>query len=74
VSWCTAERVVDKKLGFEVRKLYADAVRRCIRCDFDGSDMSLENEGYQRAFFESVVIPLETTLRQLSWKTMDRHV
>ncbi|KAH6625409.1 hypothetical protein C7974DRAFT_200955 [Boeremia exigua] len=66
VSWCTAERLVDNELEFEAGKRYADAVRRCIRCDFDRSDMSLDSESFQQAVFEGVVVPLETTLQQFS--------
>lgn len=66
VAWCTAERLVDNELEFEAGKRYSDAVRRCIRCDFDRSDMSLDNESFQQAVFEGVVLPLETTLQQFS--------
>lgn len=65
-TWCTAERPVDNELEFEAGKRYSDAVRRCIRCDFDRSDMNLNNESFQRAVFDGVVVPLETTLQQWS--------
>lgn len=66
VAWCTAERLVDSELEFEAGKRFSDAVRRCIHCDFDRSDMSLNNENFQQAVFEGVVVPLELTLQQFN--------
>ena len=41
VSWCTAEHLVENDLEFEAGKRYSDAVRRCIRCDFNQKDVDL---------------------------------
>jgi hypothetical protein len=66
VAWCTAERLVENEIEFEAGKRYSDAVRRCIRCDFDRRDFSLDDEGFQGCVYEGVVGSLETTLRQFS--------
>lgn len=64
-AWCTAERIVETELEYEAGKRYADAVRRCIWCDFDRNmkDMSLGAESFQQAVFLGVLLPLERTLR-----------
>ncbi|MCJ1324464.1 hypothetical protein MMC10_001126 [Thelotrema lepadinum] len=57
-DWAAAKRLVDvvlKKAGSR----YADAVRRCIHCDFDQREVSLENETFRRAVYEGVLGPLE---------------
>ena len=66
VEWCTAERLVENELEFEAGKRYSDAVRRCIRCDFDRKDTRLEDQGFQEAVWEGVVSALERTLKQFS--------
>jgi hypothetical protein len=66
VTWCTAVRLIETEIEFEAGKRYSDAVRRCIRCDFDRSDMSLDNENFQRAVYEGVVMLLERTLQQFT--------
>ncbi|KAF2867800.1 hypothetical protein BDV95DRAFT_502195 [Massariosphaeria phaeospora] len=66
VAWCTAERVVENEIEFEAGKRYSDAVRRCIRCDFDRKDMSLDNESFQQAVYDGVVSLLEKTLQQFN--------
>lgn len=63
IAWCTAERIVENELEFEAGKRYSDAVRRCIRCDFDRKVNDLENKGFQQAVFNGVVVPLQTTLQ-----------
>jgi hypothetical protein len=66
VAWCTAERLLRADLPFEAGKQYADVVRRCIRCDFDRTDLDLDNESFQRAVYDGVVAPLEMNLKQFS--------
>ena len=66
VTWCTAERLIENEIEFEAEKGYSDAVRRCVRCDFDRSDMSLDKETFQRAVYEGVVKLLEQTLQQFT--------
>ncbi|KAF2122662.1 hypothetical protein BDV96DRAFT_639235 [Lophiotrema nucula] len=66
VAWCTAERLVEHELEFEAGTRYSDAVRRCIRCDFDRKDLSLDNESFQHAVYDGVVAPLEKTLQQFN--------
>jgi hypothetical protein len=64
VAWCTAMRLAEEDIEFQAGKRYADAVRRCIRCDFNQTDPNLENEDFQQAVFEGVVVPIERTLEQ----------
>ncbi|MDE2312744.1 MAG: alpha/beta hydrolase, partial [Elusimicrobia bacterium] len=42
---------------------YGDAVRHCIRCDFDLQETSLEDERFQEAVYDGVVGLLEDDLR-----------
>jgi len=64
--WCTAERLVEEEIAFEAGPLYADAVRRCIRCDFNQKTSSLDDQDFQQAVFDGVVAPLETTLHRFN--------
>ena len=54
----TADRLVDE-LYSEAGGKYSDAVRRCIRCDFDRRASSLEDVQFQRAVYEGVVAQLK---------------
>ncbi|KAF1961193.1 hypothetical protein CC80DRAFT_232468 [Byssothecium circinans] len=54
----TADRLVDE-LYSDAGGKYADAVRRCIRCDFDHRATSLENTAFQRAVYQGVVAQLK---------------
>jgi hypothetical protein len=66
VEWCTADRLIEEEIEFEAGKRYSDAVRRCIRCDFDRKDMSLDNESFQHAVYDGVVALLEKTLQHFT--------
>ncbi|KAF2822061.1 hypothetical protein CC86DRAFT_95126 [Ophiobolus disseminans] len=61
--WCTAERLIDEEIALEAGQLYADAVRRCVRCDFNRKTYSLDDQDFQQAVFDGVVAPLEKTLQ-----------
>jgi len=63
VTWCTAERLLDEDIEFNAPTHYVEAVRRCIRCDFNRKESSLDDEAFQQAVFEGVVAPLEKTLQ-----------
>ena len=54
----TADRLVDE-LYSEAGGKYSDAVRRCIRCDFDRRASSLEDAQFQRAVYQGVVAQLK---------------
>jgi hypothetical protein len=65
IIWCTVDRILENKLiEAEAGPRYQEAVRRCIRCDFDQTVSSLDDSNFQRAVFEGVVAPLEKTLQQ----------
>lgn len=56
-EWNTADRLVNH-LYDEVGCFYADAVRRCIRCDFDRKSCCLDDVAFQKAVYQGVVSPL----------------
>lgn len=64
--WCTADRLIEEEIAFQAGPLYADAVRRCIRCDFNKPSSSLEDQDFQQAVFDGVVAPLEKTLQRFN--------
>lgn len=64
--WCTAERLIDEEIALVGGQLYADAVRRCIRCDFNKRSLSLDDQDFQQAVFDGVVGPLEKTLQRFN--------
>ena len=57
-EWNIADRLVDE-LYSEAGGKYSDAVRRCIRCDFDRRASSLEDSAFQRAVYQGVVSQLK---------------
>jgi hypothetical protein len=57
-EWNTADRLVDE-LYSEAGSKYGDAVRRCIRCDFDCRASSLEDVQFQREVYQGVVAQLK---------------
>jgi len=59
-EWNTADRLVEE-LYNEAGGRYSDAVRRCIRCDFDRRASSLVDVAFQRAVYQGVVIQLKET-------------
>ena len=63
LDWVAADRLVEDVYD-EGGSRYGDAVRRCIRCDFDQRGTSLEDEGFQHAVYEGVVLLLEDDLKQ----------
>jgi hypothetical protein len=63
-DWCAADRLVRHELEYEAGKTYKEAVRRCLQCDFNSPDGNLNDQELQKAVFEGVVLPLETTFKQ----------
>jgi hypothetical protein len=66
VVWCTAERLIEEEITLEAGQPYSDAVRRCIRCDFNRKTSSLDDQDFQQAVFDGVVAPLEKTLQRFN--------
>nr|POF20020.1 hypothetical protein CFP56_52269 [Quercus suber] len=65
----TANRMLDKVYAkFGAR--YGDAVRRCILCEFDQRQTSLEDEAFRRAVYDNVVTVLDEEVRQFFGQTM----
>ena len=45
---------------------YSDAVRRCIRCEFDQTTANLDDVAFRRAVYRGVIAPLEDISREFS--------
>lgn len=63
----TAERL-QKRVKYDAGTNWADAIRRCIYCEFDQHDTSLENEDFRQAVYQGVVLPLCGDLRYFCGK------
>jgi len=61
-DWMTANRLLEDVYDQE-GTLYGDAARRCIRCDFNQREESMENDELRQAVFQGVVVPLEDHFR-----------
>jgi hypothetical protein len=59
-EWNAADRLVEE-LYNEAGSRYSDAVRRCIRCDFDRRASSLVDTAFQQAVYQGVVVQLKET-------------
>ncbi|KAF2006150.1 hypothetical protein P154DRAFT_529843 [Amniculicola lignicola CBS 123094] len=57
-EWNTADRLAEE-LYHEAGGKYSDAVRRCIRCDFDHRANRLEDTTFQKAVYQGVVEQLK---------------
>jgi hypothetical protein len=57
-EFTTADRLAEALLT-EAGARYSDAVRRCIRCDFDQRASSLEDVKFQKAVYQGVVAQLQ---------------
>jgi hypothetical protein len=59
IEWTMVNRLVDELYSDGAGPKYSDAVRRCIRCDFDRRTNELENAEFQKAVFQGVVSQLK---------------
>lgn len=50
---------------------YADAVHRCLRCDFTPEQTNLDDEEFRYAVIQGVVAPLEQTLGYMNGNYLD---
>lgn len=57
-EWRMADRLVEE-LYDEAGDWYGDAVRRCIRCNFDRRGSSLDDVGFQKDVYQGVVTQLK---------------
>ena len=57
------EYIVARRLADELHRRestnYAEAVARCISCNFDTSTYEFEGKEFRERFYESVVLPLQ---------------
>ncbi|KAF2826328.1 hypothetical protein CC86DRAFT_394335 [Ophiobolus disseminans] len=60
----SADRLAEALLS-EAGARYSDAVRRCIRCDFDQRASSLEDARFQKAVYHGVVAQLQENYEYL---------
>ena len=58
----TARRLIDATYE-EGGENYGDAVRRCIRCQFDSRETNLDNEEFRQKVYDGVIAPLEDDLK-----------
>lgn len=66
VTWCTANRLIERKtIEHQGGWRHADAVRRCIWCDFGIADADLENGRFLQAVYEGVLENLEVSLQHI---------
>jgi hypothetical protein len=62
IKWNTADRLVEEELANDAGERYCDAVRRCIRCDFNRRGSSLVDAEFQMAVYHGVVSQLKEML------------
>ena len=58
-----ADRLTKHIYG-EVGDRYGDVVRRCIHCDFNQRSVNLEDDDFQHAVYEGVIMPLQANARE----------
>ena len=61
-DWSTANRMTEA-VHSEAGAYYRDAVRRCIRCDFDQRSTNLDNDAFRQAVYHGMVAPLEDDVK-----------
>lgn len=59
-----ATRLVKDLKSMEGEK-YADAAKKCVKCNFDVHDCSLDDADFQEQFYAGVVLPLQELRSQL---------
>ena len=64
-DWCTADRIANQ-MYLDAGGRYSEAVRRCIRCDFDRRETSLEDKNFREAVYDGVVSLLEKNFKQFN--------
>lgn len=57
-DYMIADRLADGLLARELPN-FANATRRCIHCNFEGTVYSLNDEGFRERFYQGVVVPLQ---------------
>jgi len=63
-DYATAIRLLDsERVLVESGESYADAVRRCISCNFGPTKTDLENDDFRQAVYSGVVAPLEEQVK-----------
>ena len=50
----------------EAGNRYGDAVRRCIHCDFNQRNTSLEDDSFRQAVYDGVVVPLQEIVKDFN--------
>ena len=69
-DWSAANRLLGSVYG-EAGARYGDATRRCIRCEFDERETTLDNENLRQKFYDGVIIPLEDDVKAFEGKPID---
>lgn len=72
-AWLTASRLIkSREISHREGSSYADAVRRCIKCDFDQIDDTLDDRDFRKAYVEGVVLPLQADLKTFNGGKLPR--
>lgn len=61
-DWSAATRLMSS-VNNEAGRRYGDVVRRCIYCEFDKLNTTLENDEFRQAVYDGVVAPLEDDMK-----------
>ena len=69
-EWSAAKRLLQSVYN-EAGTRYGDATRRCILCEFDERETTLDNETFRQKFYEGVIIPLEDDVKAFEGKPID---
>ena len=72
-DFSTANRLIQLVYN-EAGNRYGDAVRRCIRCEFDQREETFESDGFRQAVYQRVVAPLEDDLRDFCGGKLPRSL
>lgn len=57
-DYMIADRLADDLLARELPN-FANATRRCIHCNFEGTVYSLNDDGFRERFYQGVIVPLQ---------------
>ena len=69
-NWSTANRLLNSVYS-EAGTRYGNATRRCIWCDFDERDPTLDNDAFRQNFYNGVIAPLEEDVKAFHGVTLN---
>ena len=66
-DWSTTNRLLNSVYS-EAGMRYGDATRRCIRCEFDERETTLDNDAFRQKFYDNVITLLEEDVKAFDGK------